>query len=41
MARRLGKLKENDLVILADYISRIKPPAEDVAPVGWKNPDFK
>lgn len=40
MAKRLTKLKSKDLPLLADYISRIKPPAEDVAPVGWKNPDF-
>lgn len=40
MAKRVSKLKEKDLVLLADYISRIKPPTEDVAPIGWKNPDF-
>ncbi len=40
MAKRVNKLKERDLVLLADYVSRIKPPAEDVAPAGWKNPDF-
>ncbi len=40
MAKRVNKLKVRDLALLADYISRTKPPAEDVAPVGWKNPDF-
>ncbi len=40
MAKRVNKLKERDLILLADYISRIKPPAEDIAPEGWKNPDF-
>ncbi|MBT3309564.1 MAG: c-type cytochrome [Gammaproteobacteria bacterium] len=40
MARRLNKLKPRDLTILADYVSRLKPPAEKIAPVGWKNPDF-
>lgn len=40
MARRVNKLKERELVLLADYLSRVKPPAEDVAAPGWKNPDF-
>lgn len=40
MAKRLNKMKESDLVMLADYISRLSPPAEDLAPEGWKNPDF-
>lgn len=40
MASRLKKLKARDLPVLADYISRLKPPVEDIAPVGWKNPDF-
>ncbi len=40
MMRRVSKMKDAELSILADYISRIKPPAEDVAPEGWKNPDF-
>jgi hypothetical protein len=33
-------MKPETLSILADYISRISPPAEDLAPKGWKNPDF-
>lgn len=40
MMRRVSKMKDSELSILADYISRIKPPAEDLAPKGWKNPDF-
>lgn len=40
MVRRVNKLKQSDLDILADYVSRIKPPAKDLAPEGWKNPDF-
>ncbi len=40
MARRVNKLKPADLSLLADYLSRISPPAEDLAPEGWKNPDF-
>ena len=40
MAKRINKMKEKDLALLADFVSRMKPPAEDVAPVGWKNPDF-
>jgi cytochrome c553 len=40
MVRRIKKMKPETLSILADYISRISPPAEDLAPKGWKNPDF-
>jgi len=40
MAKRVNKMKESDLMILADYVSRMGPPEEDLAPEGWKNPDF-
>lgn len=40
MARRIKKMKSADLSRLADYISRLQPPEKDVAPLGWKNPDF-
>ncbi len=40
MAKRVNRLKDRDLTLLADYISRTPPPAEDIAPAGWKNPDF-
>ena len=41
MVKRVNKLKERDLPLLADYVSRMRPPPEDLAPQGWANPDFK
>lgn len=41
MVRRLQKLNNDDLAALADYLSRIKPDKELLAPKGWKNPDFQ
>jgi len=40
MVRRLYALTDADLATLADYISRLAPSAELVAPLGWSNPDF-
>ncbi|MEN8213808.1 MAG: c-type cytochrome [Pseudomonadota bacterium] len=41
MAKRVAKMKMEDLDLLADYVSRMKPPAELLAEPGWKNPDFE
>jgi cytochrome c553 len=41
MVRRLGRLSEQDLEAVADYLSRIEPEKERVAPPGWTNPDFR
>lgn len=40
MARLIKKLKAEDLEALADVISRLLPPADELGPVGWKNPDY-
>ena len=40
MVRRLDGLTDAALSALADYVSRLNPPAGLVAPRGWKNPDF-
>ncbi len=40
MAKRIQRMKDSDFSQLADFISRIPPPKEDLAPEGWKNPDF-
>ena len=40
MMRKIERLKPADFELLADYISRIQPPADLVAEPGWKNPDF-
>ncbi len=40
MMRKIKRMKPEDFELLADYISRVQPPAEMVAQPGWKNPDF-
>ena len=40
MIRKIKRLKTEDLELLADYVSRLSPPEEMVAELGWKNPDF-
>lgn len=40
MMRKIKRLKLEDLELLADYVSRLSPPAEMIAEPGWKNPDF-
>jgi len=39
MVRRVKRLSDEDLQAVADYVSRIKPPADKVAPKGWRNVD--
>ncbi len=41
MVKRVKKMKMEDLELLADYVSRMKPPADLLAEPGWKNPDFQ
>ncbi|RLA08384.1 MAG: cytochrome C [Gammaproteobacteria bacterium] len=41
MQKRIQKFKLADFEALADYISRLEPPKEITAPIGWKNPDFQ
>lgn len=40
MVRRIQGVDDRSLVALADYVSRLEPTAERVAPAGWTNPDF-
>ena len=40
MMRKIKRMKPEDFELLADYVSRLKPPAEKIAEPGWKNPDF-
>jgi len=40
MVRRIRGLDDLALGALADYVSRLRPPEELVAPAGWTNPDF-
>ncbi|NVO16406.1 MAG: c-type cytochrome [Rhodoplanes sp.] len=41
MVEQIKGFTDRDTVAVLDYVSRLKPPPEFVAPVGWKNPDFK
>ena len=41
MVKRIKKMKMKDLELLVDYVSRIKAPADKLAPADWKNPDFE
>lgn len=41
MVEQIKNFSEKDTLAVLDYVSRLKPPADLVAPVGWKNPDFK
>jgi len=41
MVKRVKKMKMEDLELVADYVSRLKPPKELLAEPGWTNPDFQ
>lgn len=40
MARQAGRFSPRDVVAVTDYISRLRPPPEKLAPLDWHNPDF-
>ena len=40
MIKQIIGFSDADMIAVMDYVSRQKPPAKDVAPVGWENPDF-
>lgn len=41
MVEQIKNFSDRDTLAVLDYVSRLKPPAELVAPAGWKNPDFQ
>ena len=41
MVEQIKNFTDKDTIAVLDYVSRLKPPADLVAPVGWKNPDFQ
>ncbi len=41
MVEQIKNFSDRDTMAVLDYVSRLKPPADMVAPKGWKNPDFK
>lgn len=40
MAKQIQSFNIRDISSVMDYISRLKPPAEKLAPADWRNPDF-
>jgi len=40
MVKQIQGFSDDDMRAVMDYVSRQKPPADMVAPVGWENPDF-
>lgn len=41
MVQQIQTFTEQDTKAVLDYVSRLKPDAELLAPVGWENPDFQ
>jgi len=41
MVEQIKNFTDKDTVAVLDYVSRLKPSADIVAPAGYKNPDFK
>ena len=41
MVEQIKNFTDRDTMAVLDYVSRLKPSPELIAPKGWKNPDFK
>ena len=41
MQKVIAGMTENKLKLMADYISRLEPSEDKLAPFGWSNPDFQ
>jgi len=41
MVKQIQKFTDRDTFAVLDYVSRLKPPKNMIAPEGWTNPDFK
>jgi len=40
MIKQIKGFSDKDMQMVINYVSRIKVPAEDLAPLGWQNPDY-
>jgi len=40
MVKQIHRFTPREEMAVLDYVSRLKPPAEDLGPSGWRNPDF-
>ena len=41
MVKQIAEFSDKDMLMVINYVSRIKVPAEDLAPLGWQNPDYQ
>jgi cytochrome c553 len=41
MVKQIHNFTDRETHAVLDYVSRLVPPKDKVAPVGWKNPDFQ
>ncbi|MDA8229940.1 MAG: c-type cytochrome [Magnetospirillum sp.] len=41
MVKQIHDFTDRETHAVLDYVSRLKPPADMIAPKGWKNPDFQ
>jgi len=41
MQLKISHMSDETLALLADYISRLEPSEDKIAPFGWENPDFQ
>jgi len=41
MVAQIKSFSDRDVEAVMDFVSRLKPPADRLAPPGWKNPDFE
>lgn len=40
MVKQIAGFSDDDMIAVMDFVSRQKPPKDQVAPIGWENPDF-
>ncbi|MDM8564500.1 c-type cytochrome [Candidatus Halobeggiatoa sp. HSG11] len=40
MVKQIKSFTDKDMIAVIDYVSRLKPPKEDLAEPNWQNPDF-
>ncbi len=40
MVKQIQRFTGREISAMMDYVSRLRPPADKIAPAGWRNPDF-
>ncbi|GGF67900.1 cytochrome c [Terasakiella brassicae] len=41
MVKQIAEFSDEDMAYVINYVSRLSPPKDKVAPPGWQNPDFE